>query len=61
MRWSPLFPILALPLMMGGVTRRAWFGNSLLVICNTLFLLACPRHVRHKMPISREGHEGHKR
>jgi ABC-type transport system involved in cytochrome c biogenesis permease component len=30
------FPILALPLMMGGVTG-SWFGDSLLVICNTLF------------------------
>jgi ABC-type transport system involved in cytochrome c biogenesis permease component len=31
------FPILALSLMMGGVTG-AWFGSALLVICNTLFL-----------------------
>lgn len=31
------FPILALPLLMGGVTG-AEFGRSLLVICNTLFL-----------------------
>jgi len=31
------FPVLALPLMMGGVTGGL-FGMSLLVICNTLFL-----------------------
>jgi ABC-type transport system involved in cytochrome c biogenesis permease component len=31
------FPVLALPLLMGGVTARL-FGISLLVICNTLFL-----------------------
>lgn len=31
------FPVLALPMLMGGVTG-AFFGMSLLVICNTLFL-----------------------
>src|ERR1700722_11275463 len=31
------FPILALPLLMGGVTGTE-FGRSMLIICNTLFL-----------------------